>query len=736
MVQRLFWVLVLLVSIFTAAGPASAGQRVLLTAEGQSSAAGSAGAAALSTSGTVQSLRVLARMKGTVRVIVGLRVPFAPAAGLTAAEARQQGRDIAAAAAGFQSRFATAIARAPGSFRSFDSIPFAAIQVSPGELDRLATDPDVVSISPDLELRPTLLQSVPFIRANEAWAAGFTGLAQTVAVLDTGIDSFHPALAGRIVSEACYSSLGGCGDGAFSSTAPFSGLPCRSPNCSHGTHVAGIVAANAGPHRLQGVAPDASLISIRVFSDTLAGEVSYLSDLLKGLERVYVLRNTYTIAAVNMSLGSDARYSSTCDRLSPATTALIRQLRASGIVSVISSGNNGDAGRLSFPACISDAVSVGSVSDRNWGDCSFTGIPVSTTAADKVACYSNASRNLTLLAPGSPITSTVPGNQVATDNGTSMAAPHVTGAFALMRQKQPGVSADEMVEALRSTGKPVADYRNGNVVTPRIDAKAAIDVIEGDDGRLPIRLIFAGNGRGVVSFTPAGSKASCTGSCSSRYDAGTLVTLSAAPAAKTSFAGWAGACSGAGTCTITVSAATAVTALFYAISDGPPQELSYLKLGSGPGSVSLSADGQTLACDANCVRSYGLGTIVTLTAAPGYGTVLSSWSGVCKGRKLTCVVRMSAAKTVGATFTTLPVFTMAYSKAGSGDGAIDMSVDDSVTTCNSSCANAYPAGSAIRLTAHPAAGRTFSGWSGACRGRKTTCTLKLRSAASVTATFN
>jgi phosphatidylserine synthase len=123
-----------------------------------------------------------------------------------------------------------------------------------------------------------------------------------------------------------------------------------------------------------------------------------------------------------------------------------------------------------------------------------------------------------------------------------------------------------------------------------------------------------------------------------------------------------------------VSAATAVGALFRAMSDGPPQQLSYLKKGSGAGSVALAADGMSVTCDASCAQSYGLGTTVTLTAAPAYGSALASWSGVCKGHKASCSVRMCAAKTVAATFTALPVFTLAYIKSGTGEGAVDIGV--------------------------------------------------------------
>ena len=733
--RQLFWVLILLLTAALLHQPAAhAAERVLLTADGQDRAA-TAGAAALSASAGVQALRAAALKSGSVRVIVGLRVPFAPEAGLGAAMARQQVREIDAASTAVQGRFAAAIARAPDSFRSYASIPFIALEVTPAELDRLAADPDVVSLTPNMMLEANLDASTRFIRAPEVWASGYNGNDQTVAIIDTGVESYHPFLLGKVVSEACYSSSRWCPGGTKSSTAAGSGLPCPDARCDHGTHVAGIAAGYLNSS-FAGVARGANLISIQVFSQASAGIGAYTSDIVAGLQRVYDLRNTFPIAAVNLSLGTTTRYGSDCDRVAPPVTAIIAQLRAAGIASVIASGNSGDPSGISFPACISAAVSVGSVSDRNWGNCSVLGISPAPTAPDMVACYSNASNRLTLLAPGSPIVSAVPGGNYALMHGTSMAAPHVAGAFALIRQKARDAAVDEIVAALRATGRPVTDYRKPTLTTPRIDVKAAIDSFEADDGRLPVRLTFAGMGKGTVTFTPPGSKASCAASCSSRFAPGTTVTLAAAPGAGMSFAGWAGACSGTSACTITVSAATQVTALFYAISSGPPQALSYTRAGNGSGVVSLFADGQTTSCDTDCTRSYGKDTIVRLTASAAAGNVLTSWSGACRGRKQVCTLRMSAAKSVAATFTALPIFTLSFTKAGPADGAIDINASDSVTTCTENCATAFPSGTPVRLTARPASGKSFTGWSGACRGAKATCTLRLRSSASVMATFN
>jgi len=203
-------------------------------------------------------------------VIVGLRVPFAPSPSLSTAEARQQVSEIAAATAAVTQRFATAIGRAPDRARSFATVPFLALELTPAELDRLAADPAVLSITPDLELTTTLAESAPLVRAPEAWAAGFTGRGQTVAVVDTGVDRFHPFLSGKVVSEACYTDRA-CPGRTSSSTASGSARPCSASDWGHGTHVAGIVAGSL-PSGLSGIAPGADIIAIQVFTPESASK--------------------------------------------------------------------------------------------------------------------------------------------------------------------------------------------------------------------------------------------------------------------------------------------------------------------------------------------------------------------------------------------------------------------------------------------------------------------------------
>ncbi len=156
-----------------------------------------------------------------------------------------------------------------------------------------------------------------------------------------------------------------------------------------------------------------------------------------------------------MSLGG-GQYFSACDSTFPSFKAAVDNLRLAGIATVIASGNNGYTNSISFPACISSAISVGA-----------------TDKSDVVASYSNSASFLNILAPGSSITSSYPGGLYATASGTSMATPHVAGAWAVLKSAKPAATVTEVLNALVSTGKPILDSRN-NITKPRIQVDQAV----------------------------------------------------------------------------------------------------------------------------------------------------------------------------------------------------------------------------------------------------------------------
>jgi subtilisin family serine protease len=347
------------------------------------------------------------------------------------------------------------VARQRG-LRRAANLPVVTFSATVDDLGRLAADPSVARVHLDRPARRTLSESTSIIGMPAVWAAGADGSNTVVAVLDTGVSSNHPFLAGKVVAEACFSTAqtsGGytstsiCPNGQNTQTGAGSGVNCSvasyGDGCKHGTHVAGIAAgANASLTPANGVARSASIFAVQVFSFFPAfGDVlSWSSDQIQALDHLYSQRNALLpkrIVAVNMSLGGGS-YSSPCttDPLRPA----VQLLQSAGIRVVAAAGNDGFIDSMSAPACIPEVVSVGS-----------------TTKSDTVSVFSNTAATTTLLAPGSAIVSSVPGGGFESFNGTSMATPHVAGAIAALADGLPAVPVDDIVDALVATGLPIAD---------------------------------------------------------------------------------------------------------------------------------------------------------------------------------------------------------------------------------------------------------------------------------------
>jgi peptidoglycan/xylan/chitin deacetylase (PgdA/CDA1 family) len=235
----------------------------------------------------------------------------------------------------------------------------------------------------------------------------------------------------------------------------------------------------------------------------------------------------------------------------------------------------------------------------------------------------------------------------------------------------------------------------------------------------------AGTGSGTVTSSPAGIN--CGATCQASYSTGATVTLTAAAAAGSSFTGWSGACTGSSsTCAVSMSAAMSATATFTLL----PVQLSVSEAGTGDGTITSSPAG--INCGATCQASFTNGATVTLTAAAAAGSSFTAWSGACTGSSSTCAVSMSAAKSVTATFTLLPVQLSVF-VAGTGDGTITSS--PAGINCGATCQFSFVNGATVTLTAVAAAGSSLTGWSGACTGSPSTCTVSLDVARSATATF-
>ncbi|MBI5181562.1 MAG: S8 family serine peptidase [Nitrospirae bacterium] len=432
-------------------------------------------------------LLVKVRKFGSVDIIVGLNIPDLPdATRFPHAPKEEKHRMDEArkeAIAKAQERLLKRMASHKiTSIKKFQYTPGMAMKADAGALDSLIANPEVSYIEEDIPDSPMLPQSIPLIGADQAWASGFTGAAYTVAILDTGVDTGHPFLSGKVVSEACFSTNDSrvnpddgttyaittlCPNGQTEDIDPGAGINCSNiAGCDHGTHVAGIAAGKGST--FSGVAKDADIISIQVFSrvdGTICNSYpspcirTYRRDQISALDWVYTRRDSHNIVAVNMSLGGGA-YTNFCDN--DRRKIPIDRLRNIDTATIVASGNNSCSGTgcidaISAPACISTAISVGAA-----------------TKSDTVPDYSNSASFLNLLAPGgdrssarSKIYSSVPGGGFGRMVGTSMAAPHVAGAWAVIKQQSPTANVSDVLSILESNGVQITDSRN-NIAKPRI----------------------------------------------------------------------------------------------------------------------------------------------------------------------------------------------------------------------------------------------------------------------------
>jgi predicted carbohydrate-binding protein with CBM5 and CBM33 domain len=240
----------------------------------------------------------------------------------------------------------------------------------------------------------------------------------------------------------------------------------------------------------------------------------------------------------------------------------------------------------------------------------------------------------------------------------------------------------------------------------------------------------AGTGTGTVTANTGGIN--CGATCSASYASGATVTLTAAAATGSTFAGWSGACTGtAATCAVSMTQARSVTATFNS-STGTTFALSVTKAGTGSGTVFSTPAG--INCGTACSASFPSGTVVTLVGDVATGSSFAGWSGPCTGTG-PCTVTMSQAQSVTATFNSTggTMFSLSVTKAGTGSGTVTSNPVG--VSCGSTCSASFNSGTAVTLTAAPATGSTFAGWSGACTGTGS-CITTMTAARTVTATFN
>jgi List-Bact-rpt repeat protein/fibronectin type III domain protein len=263
---------------------------------------------------------------------------------------------------------------------------------------------------------------------------------------------------------------------------------------------------------------------------------------------------------------------------------------------------------------------------------------------------------------------------------------------------------------------------NGTWEVSRVEFAAA----KGSISNFPLTISKSG-GRGTITSNPIGLN--CGSICTASFSSDSPVTLTANAASDSIFSGWSGGgCSGTGSCVLTLSSSTSVTANF-ASSPPPTSSLSVTMAGSGQGNVT----GGVSCSSGTCSGTFPQGTSVTLTAAPKSGSTFSGWGGACTGTGSCVVVLSTSSASVSASFAASPPPTSSLSvtMAGSGQG----NVTGGVSCSSGTCSGTFPQGTSVTLTAAPKSGSTFSGWGGACTGTGSCVVVLSTSSASVSATF-
>src|SRR5437867_3949488 len=243
--------------------------------------------------------------------------------------------------------------------------------------------------------------------------------------------------------------------------------------------------------------------------------------------------------------------------------------------------------------------------------------------------------------------------------------------------------------------------------------------------RFTLSVTREGSSSGTVTSSPAGID--CGTACAATYDSGTVVTLTATPAADATFDGWTGGgCSGTGPCTLTLTADTTVTARF----NVRRVTLSVSRQGTGGGTVTSSPAG--IDCGTACAATYDSGSVVTLTATPAANATFDGWTGGgCAGTG-PCTLTLTANTTVTARFS-VRRFTLSVTLEGLGGGTVTSS--PAGINCGTACATTYDSGTVVTLTARPDSLSTFGGWrGGGCSGTGP-CTVTLTGNTTVSADF-
>jgi hypothetical protein len=360
--------------------------------------------------------------------------------------------------------------------------------------------------------------------------------------------------------------------------------------------------------------------------------------------------------------------------------------------------------------------------------------------------------NINFNGPGTgTVTSNPPGINCSDTGGSTASACSAEFGFGASVELTATADAGSQLKEWSSTvafgGTCLSGNANPCTFTGAFETQTITANFESLGPQQLLKVAESGTGAGTVTSSPSGIN--CGATCEHNFNEGSPVTLTATPNEHSTFAGWHGAdaaaegCDETGatlTCEVEMTAARSVEAEFTAI---PQQPLTVATTGAGEGEVTGTSPGSeftAIACGSTCSAEYNENATITLTATPAVHNRFTGWKGAdaqaegCDetGATLTCEVEMSAAKSIEAEFEPIPQQTLTVAPTGSGEGFIASS--PSGIECGATCSAEFDQGTAVTVSAVPASGSRFTGWSGDCSGTAA-CEVTLNSNSTVAAAF-
>ncbi len=322
-------------------------------------------------------------------------------------------------------------------------------------VDSLKNNDKVDYIALDQLAKANLMESRPIIQADAVQSNyGITGKGVGVCHLDTGVNYNHPAL---------IRAYAGGYDFINNDNDPMD-------DNGHGTATAGAIASNDSTDK--GISPGVNLLAVKVLDSNSFG---YWSTITAGINWCVANKNLYNISVISMSLGSVGfTYTPTTSPgyIEPALQTAYNL----NIVPVASSGNEGALTGISYPAVSPYVISTAASYDADLGSYGHGNCTDLITNPNIMTCYSNRASFLDIVAPGTVITTTTVQGSFGGASGTSMAAPHISGTIALMKQRNPQMKVSQIEKILKSTGAPIYDSAT-SLTFKRVNALNAVKAV-------------------------------------------------------------------------------------------------------------------------------------------------------------------------------------------------------------------------------------------------------------------